>query len=344
MKMNTHDLVILFGGQSRERLVSVATAQNVARLLPQAALWFIDSNGKVFEIEREHLRQHQRPFEQEFVPASTPFAHALANALDSRGMGKTFFLATHGGDSENGEYQRLFEQRQIAFTGSDSQASARAFHKQEAKNVVERAGVRVCPALQRHVNTATEKTIREFYKEHRRIVAKPVADGSSYGLYFLNTELELAEFFAQQAQSATVEYLFEPFIEGIEVTAGIIEHDGRLVALPLVEIRPKANRAFDYAGKYLGAGVDEICPAEIDPKWVGVAQAAALTAHKTLGCFGYSRSDLMIADDGPIFLEINTLPGLTKTSLLPKGLAVYGLTMEDFLAEQIRLARQRAQK
>lgn len=342
--MNTHDLVILFGGQSRERLVSVATAQNVARLLPQTTLWFVDSTGKVFDVDAAQLQQHQRPFENEFLPSTSPIAHTLAHALDNHGKGKTFFLATHGGDSENGEYQRLFEQRRLAFTGSGSQASARAFHKQDAKNVVERAGVRVCPALQCRVSSATEKSIREFFARHRRVVAKPVADGSSYGLYFLNTELEVAEFLAQQAQGATVEYLFEPFIKGIEVTAGIIEHKGRLVALPLVEIRPKANRAFDYAGKYLGAGVDEICPAEIDPKWVGVAQEAALTAHKTLGCFGYSRSDLMIADNGPVFLEINTLPGLTKTSLLPKGLAVYGLSMEAFLAEQIELARQRYQQ
>jgi D-alanine-D-alanine ligase len=117
-------------------------------------------------------------------------------------------------------------------------------------------------------------------------------------------------------------------------------HGQRAVRAPGDRDRSR-SRAFDYEGKYLGAGTREICPANIPADLAGETQEAALAAHVALGCDGYSRSDLVAAEDGVWFLELNTLPGLTTSSLVPQELAVEGLAFRDFLETQIVLARRR---
>jgi D-alanine-D-alanine ligase-like ATP-grasp enzyme len=137
-------------------------------------------------------------------------------------------------------------------------------------------------------------------------------------------------------------YLVEPFIAGGEATCAVLEQaDGSLIALPPIEIVP-AEGAFDYAGKYLASTTQEICPARFGEAVNGKLQAAALTAHRAVGAMGYSRSDFIVSGQDVTFLEINTLPGLTKASLYPKALGVQGIAFADFLAGQIALAERRA--
>ena len=116
-----------------------------------------------------------------------------------------------------------------------------------------------------------------------------------------------------------------------------------LIALPPVEIRP-ADGAFDYKSKYLAASTQEICPATFGDAVNAALQAGALKAHKAVGAMGYSRSDFIVTGDGVVFLEINTLPGLTKASLYPKALHAQGIAFADFLRDQIALAEKRTQK
>jgi D-alanine-D-alanine ligase len=109
----------------------------------------------------------------------------------------------------------------------------------------------------------------------------------------------------------------------------------------VIEIEVDTDRTFDYAGKYLGAGTREICPADIPDQMARAAQATALAAHEALGCEGYSRSDLIASGDGIYFLETNTLPGLTTSSLVPQELAVLGISFREFLEQQLELASRR---
>ena len=136
-------------------------------------------------------------------------------------------------------------------------------------------------------------------------------------------------------------YVIEPFVAGAEATCGVLEQDGKVFALPPVEIRP-ADGAFDYVGKYLAKTTEEICPATFAPEVNAAMQDAALRAHKTVGAGGYSRSDFIVTPNGPIFLEINTLPGMTAASLYPKSLKAQGIAFKDFLDGQIALAVSRA--
>jgi D-alanine-D-alanine ligase len=174
---------------------------------------------------------------------------------------------------------------------------------------------------------------------HERVVLKPLADGSSRGLFFLGRNDD-AEDIAEKIIARGIPYLVEQFIGGRELTVGVLD-DGEPVALPVIEIEIDPNRTFDYEGKYLGNGTREICPANIPDAMAREAQQAALAAHRALRCEGYSRSDLVATDDGIYYLETNTLPGLTASSLVPQELEVAGIEFRDFLLRQVELAVER---
>jgi D-alanine-D-alanine ligase len=144
----------------------------------------------------------------------------------------------------------------------------------------------------------------------------------------------------------TEEYVIEPFIAGSEATCGVLEQlDGSLIVLPPIEIIPAdGGFGFDYRAKYLTKATQEICPGRFAPEITAQLMDQALRAHLAMSCSGYSRSDFIISEKGPIFLETNTLPGLTKASLYPKALKAQGIEFVDFLQDQIVLARRRAQR
>jgi D-alanine-D-alanine ligase len=169
---------------------------------------------------------------------------------------------------------------------------------------------------------------------YEKIVLKPLAGGSSRGLFFVERGGDLP-------QVPDVPYIVEQFISGRELTVGVVDMGSGAFALPVIEIEVDPGRAFDYAGKYLGSGTREICPARIPDAMREEAQAAALAAHLALGCEGYSRTDLIaVSDDEIYFLELNTLPGLTTSSLVPQQLHAAGIDFGDFLERQLELARR----
>ena len=142
-----------------------------------------------------------------------------------------------------------------------------------------------------------------------------------------------------------VPYLAEQFIAGRELTVGVVDQGDGPLALPPIEIEIDAGLSFDYDSKYLGKGSREICPAKISDRMRKAADEVALAAHTTLGCEGYSRTDMIAADEDHLyFLELNTLPGLTGSSLVPKELRAAGIEFRDFLERQVELARNRSAK
>lgn len=326
--------IVLFGGPSDERHVSVASAQNVVRTLPEALAWFWTPEGAVHDVATADLLAHQRPFEVDFVPARPAIFPTLEQALDTIPVDDpVFFLALHGWGGEDGTVQRLFEQRGLPFTGSGSAASAAAFDKRRAKELVE-GSVRTAEARVVTADAELEEVVADLLSRYERIVLKPLAGGSSRGLYFLGPHDETP-------RELRYPYIIEQFIEGRELTVGVTDHHGGLMALPVIEIEVDPNRTFDYAGKYLGAGTREICPADIPEEMAAAAQETAVAAHTALGCEGYSRTDLIASGDGIYYLETNTLPGLTTSSLVPQELAVVGIGFREFLERQLDLAVQR---
>ena len=324
-------ITILFGGTNKERLVSVASAQALHSALPEADLWFWDVDDTVHETRSEALLNHSRPFEDPFRPG-TPSIGRIEAALDkAKADNRVLVLGLHGGNAENGELQVMCEMRGIAFTGSGSASSHLAFDKIAAKRFAAIVGVQA-PA-----GVALED-IESALARYGRLIAKPARDGSSYGLIFVNAKQDLV---AVRRAAESEEYVIEPFIEGQEATCGVLERlDGSIVALPPVEIIP-AEGPFDYVAKYLAKATQEICPGRFAPEISAQIMDQALRAHRALSCSGYSRSDFIVSEKGPIFLETNTLPGLTKASLYPKALKAQGIEFADFLHDQIALAEKR---
>jgi len=322
---------ILFGGTNKERLVSVASAQALHRALPEADLWFWSPADTVHEVSSKALLGHARPFEDEFKPGDRGIA--LEAALDKAGAeDRVLVLGLHGGRAENGELQAMCELRGVPYTGSGSASSNLAFDKVAAKRFAAIAGV-LAPA---GIDLAN---LDAAFAEHGRLIAKPARDGSSYGLIFVNAKQDLV---AVRNAAKTEEYVIEPFIAGVEATCGVLERsDGEVLSLPPIEIVP-GEGTFDYTAKYLLKSTQEICPGRFSPEITAALMDHAMRAHRALSCSGYSRTDFIISEKGPIYLETNTLPGLTAASLYPKALKAQGIEFADFLRDQIALAERRA--
>ena len=324
-------ITILFGGLNREHLVSVATAQALQAALPEAGLWCWRADG-VREASSAALAGHLRPFEVPF-DADGPRLGGIGEALDrAKAEDRLLVLGLHGGMAENGELQLMCEMRGVPFTGSGSAASHLAFDKVAAKRFAAIAGLTTVPGI-------ALQDMEAALAEHGKLIAKPRNDGSSYGLMIVNATQDFA---AVRKAAETEDYLVEPFVTGVETTCGVLEEvDGSLTPLPAVEILP-AGGNFDYAAKYLSETTQEICPGRFAPDINRQLMDHAVRAHRALSCRGYSRSDFIVSDRGPVYLETNTLPGLTKPSLYPKALKAHGVEFVDFLHGQIALAIKQA--
>jgi D-alanine-D-alanine ligase len=329
-------ITILFGGTNKERLVSVASGQALHQALPEADLWFWDIDDTVHEVRSQALLSHSRPFEDPFKPGN-PGIGEIEAALDkAKAEDRLLVLGLHGGRAEDGELQAMCEMRGIPFTGSGSASSHLAFDKVAAKRFVAIAGVKAPDGI-------ALENIEAAFAEYGKLIAKPARDGSSYGLIFVNAQQDLV---AVRNAAKLEEYVIEPLIAGVEATCGVLEQsDGSVSALPPIEIVPaEGGFGFDYRAKYLAKSTQEICPGRFAPEISAQLMDQSIKAHKALSCSGYSRSDFIISKKGPIYLETNTLPGLTKASLYPKALTAQGIGFADFLQDQIALAEKRTQR
>src|SRR5438067_881539 len=327
-------VIVLFGGRSDERHVSVASAQNIVRTLGAPLAWFWAPNGAVYDVNRDELLVHPNPFIDDFEPSRPAIWPDLEMALDTLPVDDpVFLLALHGGEGEDGTVQRMMEARAIAFTGSGSAASAVAFDKERAKEIV-KDRVRVAESRVVQDVSTIDQTIADLLQRHEKVVLKPLAGGSSRGLFFVERG-------SAMPAVDNIPYIVEQFIAGRELTVGIVEGGDGSFPLPVIEIETDPGATFDYEGKYLGKGTREICPAKIPDAMRDEAQSMSLAAHIALGCEGYSRSDLIASEDGVYFLELNTLPGLTTSSLVPQQLHEAGISFRNFLEQQIAIAKER---
>lgn len=339
-------VILLFGGQSSERRVSVASAQYVAQVLPEISGWFWAPDGSVMEVSQETLLAHKNPFKINFSPTVTKTYASLTAAVAQESRAekpRVTFMGLHGGAGENGEVQSVFEAHGVPFTASGALASSVAFKKDTAKKMMREAGIRVAPAL--FVPAGDVQTGRavldEMVARYGRVVLKPNADGSSHGLFIVENEVQKEKALFWVDSHPEMSCLVEAFIRGREMTTGVVSMKGQRLALPSSEVVMEAGRVFDYEGKYLGEGSTEITPAKISSELAHRLGVLACQAHEILDCFGYSRTDFLVDENGPVFIETNTLPGLTSASFIPQQLEAAGISMLSFLTGQIEEAHLR---
>lgn len=242
------------------------------------------------------------------------------------------FLALHGTYGEDGTVQAELERMGVPYTGCGVEASRVSFDKVATKERLIRAGV---PTARYVVLEEATAPWPEGWRPP--VVLKPVCQGSSVGLRFVEDVAEWREALAASlAHDARV--LCEEKIVGREVTVGILE--GR--ALPVVEVRPRSG-AYDYSSKYTSGATEYLCPAPFEPSWTRRLQAAAMGAFEAVGGRDYARVDIMVRAEGePVVLEVNTLPGMTETSLLPKAAAAAGIDFAALCERMVGLALGRA--
>jgi D-alanine-D-alanine ligase len=248
-------------------------------------------------------------------------------------------IIMHGRGGEDGSMQGLLDLLEIPYQGSGVLASALAMNKELSKMVYQQAGLQVAPAL--FFDRAQAPSPQEIQAAlGLPVVIKPVNEGSSIGVSKAGT-LESLKTGLEAAFALDNRVLVEQFIQGTEVTGGVLGN-ANLQALPLVEIIPATTYAFfDYEAKYQPGATEEICPARLDPELTRRAQACALTAHKALNCRGYSRTDMMVRDGEIYVLETNTIPGMTATSLFPQGAKAAGIDFPALLDTLINLALEK---
>ena len=242
------------------------------------------------------------------------------------------FLALHGTYGEDGAVQKHLETLGVPYTGCDSEASRVAFDKVATKKRCLSAGV---PTARFEVFTSPKTPWPAGWQPP--VVLKPVRQGSSVGLQFVERVEDWALALAEALRYDS-EVLTEEKILGRETTVGILGGE----ALPIVEVRPKQG-GYDYKNKYTRGRTEYFCPAPFDATNSQRIQQAALGAFRAVGGRDYGRVDVMVRPNGePIVLEVNTLPGMTETSLLPKAAAAAGISFTELCQRMIDLAMQRA--
>ena len=298
-------IAVLMGGPGSEREVSFATGAGVAK-----ALRSLGADVTEVDVRDENF--------------ALPHDVELA------------FIAIHGTFGEDGQIQEILEKRGIPYTGEGVEESLIAFDKILSKEKFDAAGV-TTPAW-------------EVIKKGERptmalpIVIKAPRQGSTVGVYIVKDEKELTQALADAAEY-DARLLVEKFIPARELTIGVLGDQ----ALPVLEIIAK-DGFYDFAEKYpflnpnaaAGSGAQHVCPAEIPPELTREIQDLALRAHRALGLQVYSRVDVMLPETGaPTVLELNTIPGMTPTSLLPDAAAVAGISYAQLCARIIELSLAR---
>ena len=238
------------------------------------------------------------------------------------------FLALHGTYGEDGQVQQELEHLGMCYTGCGVEASRLAFDKVLTKQRCLASGV---PTANYVVFSQADQSWPSGWVPP--VILKPVRQGSSVGLQFVRRKEQWVAALAE-ALKHDREALMEELILGRETTVGILGDQ----ALPIVEVRPKQG-GYDYQNKYTSGATDYFCPADFPPSITKAIQEAALGAFHSIGGRDYARVDVMVRESGdPIVLEVNTLPGMTETSLLPKAAAAAGMTYSGLCQRMVDLA------
>ena len=331
-------IAVLFGGDSMERDVSIASASQVVGALRgrgHEVIAYDSGRGRLSAADERRLfasKIDRAPPDKQAV-TSLPTVVSAPDLADV----DLVFIAMHGGTGEDGTVQALLDLAGIAYTGSGKLGSAVGWDKDVAKRLFLAAGV---PTPDWLMAPAAPDFVAK--RLGFPLIVKPNGQGSTVGLTLVKTPAELAPAVALAAEY-DAEVMLERYIDGRELTVGILDDE----ALAVGEIISKTGPIFDYAAKYQAGGAEEIFPANLTPEQTVNAQDLALRVHRALKLDTYSRVDFRMDADGALWcLEVNTLPGLTAASLLPRAAAAVGISFPE-LCERIcrgALARRRQGK
>lgn len=344
------NIVLITGGPSAERDVSIASSKSILRALRDLGhnVRVIDPINGTEEVKEEVIFKSgvrkNSPTAEQLKEIQISSNRKILECINSELFDNVdlAFLGVHGKFGEDGKVQSLLELRGIAYTGSDVFSSALAMDKDISKIVFESRGIKTPAWITLNKNSAID-----YYDLNYKIlkttgypcVIKPNDEGSTVGLSIVQPDVEDAQL--QNAINLAFKYsdkvIIEQHIKGRELTVTIIGDE----VYPIIEIRPK-DGFYDYEHKYTKGMTEYFCPAEIPVSVEEEAKAKAIKAHTSIGCSVYSRVDFMLDKKEELYcLEVNTLPGMTETSLVPKSAAAKGLSFTELIQKLIELSLQK---
>jgi len=295
---------VLMGGVGEERNISLQSGSCVAQALKDAGL-----NVAAADITPDDI-----------------------SILEADGI-DVFFVALHGRFGEDGRLQQLLEDRSLVYTGSGPEASRLAFDKWAAKQCFDEAGITTPPAIRFDPGAEPSELQKRVVELGRRFVVKPRRQGSTIGVSIVD-DADAALATARECSSRFGDCMIEQYIPGREITVGIL-HDQ---ALPIIEIRSKTG-FYDYQAKYLDDRTEFLFDTISDPILVAKIKEAALDCFNAVSCRHFARVDFILDDRQRIHaLEVNTIPGFTSHSLLPRAAARTGLSMSRLCMRIVELA------
>jgi len=297
-------VAVLMGGIGEERDISIQSGTCVAQALKQAGLDVVTSDI--------------RPDNLDILED---------NSID------VFFIALHGKFGEDGQLQQMLEDKSLCYTGSGPTASRLAFDKLAAKERFAKAGIATPKVIKFDSQAQTEQIEKQLSQLGQRFVVKPVRQGSTIGVSIVD-DPKSAIAAARECARKFGDCMIEQYIAGREITVGILEHQ----TLPIIEIRSRTG-FYDYHAKYIDDKTEFLFDTIDDPKLSAKIEAAALDCFDALGCRHFARVDFILGSDRiPYALEVNTIPGLTTHSLVPKAAAKMGLSMSQLCVRIVKVA------
>lgn len=325
-------IVVIMGGTSSEREVSFLSGANISAALQENGhevisidtVLPIEQIEKPIEVTQEHIKQGEKNLLYLLTHPEIQSADFIFNAL-------------HGGSGENGIVQGILQTLGYSFNGSSAEGCAIAMDKIISKMIFEKNGIPTPEWLYFERNSGMDypKIIEAILQKFSLpLVIKPGHEGSTVGLTIVENkdQIQTAIDYALQYNSV---FLVEEYIAGRELTVSILGDQ----ALPIVEISPM-HGIYDYECKYTNGMSEYIVPAKLNPALTERIQRMSVEAFNLLRCSGYGRIDLRLGtDQQPYFFEMNTMPGMTKMSLVPKAAAAIGLSFNKLLEEIIRLGQ-----
>lgn len=325
------NIILLVGGTSPEREVSKSSCKSIYDALVKLGHSIKCIDPSYGENQPEKIEDF---FSEKDYSEVTDNNYLVALNLPLFNNVELVFIGLHGKHGEDGIVQSLLELKNIKYTGSGVLASSLAMDKEMSKILFQHYSVQT----PKWISTEKDFDVSEVIKNINNkfgfpCVIKPNDQGSTVGLTICNNESEVEEAI-KSALKFSNKALIEEFIPGHELTVGILDKE----VLPVLEIKPKHD-LYDYECKYTSGMSEYIVPANLPDKVYKEIQEISYKAFNALGCKGYGRLDFRVTSDGKIYcLEMNTLPGMTSTSLVPKMAKSVGLTFEELISRIIKLS------
>jgi D-alanine-D-alanine ligase len=313
--MSKQPIVVIMGGPSREHDISIKSGS--------AMITGLDSEK--YDVTKAEITKDS-------VWLWGEDAQSLSAGQALRKISKEqaiVLIGLHGSFGEDGTLQALLELHNISYTGSGVAASMLAMDKSTSNSIYTDNGLQVPRSL---VFGEANPEVAEIIQADlgAPVVIKPVRQGSSVGVHVVKDAKDL-QAAIDDAFSHDQQIMAQAFIKGREVSCGVLQKGDELVPLPPTEIIPVVSEFFDYKAKYTVGGSKEVTPAEMPADTLKAIQDIAIAAHTALGCKTYSRTDVMVSEDGLYVIETNTLPGMTETSILPQQAQAVGMTFGELL-------------